>query len=30
MSIIFAVSAFAGNNAYEIDRSKLFGFHSRV
>ena len=24
---IFAVSAFAGNNAYEIDRTKLFGFH---
>jgi outer membrane protein OmpA-like peptidoglycan-associated protein len=24
---LFAVSAFAGNNAYEIDRSKLLGFH---
>lgn len=24
---IFAVSAFAGNNAYEIDRSRLLGFH---
>ncbi len=23
---LFAVSAFAGNNAYEIDRTKLFGF----
>ena len=24
---IFAVSAYAGNNAYEIDRTKLFGLH---
>jgi outer membrane protein OmpA-like peptidoglycan-associated protein len=24
---LFAVSAFAGNNAYEMDRSRLFGFH---
>jgi outer membrane protein OmpA-like peptidoglycan-associated protein len=24
---LFAVSAYAGNNAYEIDRNKLFGLH---
>ncbi len=24
---ILAVSAFGGNNAYEIDRDKLFSFH---
>src|SRR5579871_4248829 len=24
---ILAVSAFAGNNAYEMDRSRLFGLH---
>jgi outer membrane protein OmpA-like peptidoglycan-associated protein len=24
---LFAVSVYAGNNAYEIDRTKLFGFH---
>lgn len=24
---LFAISALAGNNAYEIDRSRLFGFH---
>src|ERR1700722_12337719 len=24
---LFAVSAFGGNNAYEIDRNKLFGLH---